>query len=528
MDPMRLPWLHRFGRRTFLETTALGVAGATLVGCDDSPAPGPVTELDHPLIIGSGFGGSITAHRLAQAGIASTVLERGRRWVLTEARDTFCSLREPDERAGWFATQSPIGISSRIRPYAGVVEQFEGDNIDAIIGAGVGGGSLVYAGMMVQPPRDLFVSAFPAEVSYDDMVSTWYPRVAEMISMSHVPDDVFANDAYAATRLFLQHADAAGINTELNYLAIDWDIIRQELSGELPRESTAGDYVYGVNNGAKGQADRTYLAAAEATGLCTVRPLHQVKAIAPDPAGGYFVDAEEIDERGTVLSTTRFRAPTLFLCAGAIHSTRLLVEARARGDMPMLSSDVGEGWGHNGQHIFMRNDLGVSVPDNQGGPPTAVIRDWDNPIAPCTVEHGAAAFGYDCGCMICPSSSLVDGFGSLSWNAETQTTELRWDPANGATGIAAAENVGDRLNAATAGVNAPLIGRTRLSTFHPLGGVVLARATDGFGRVDGYPGLYVQDGSLMPGITPTANPAWTISAIVERNLATILPEDLGA
>ena len=175
----------------------------------------------------------------------------------------------------------------------------------------------------------------------------------------------------------------------------------------------------------------------------------------------------------------------------------------------------------------MRSSLGVSVPANQGGPPTAVIRDLDNPIAPCTIEHGAAAFGYDCGCMILPSSSLNDGTGSLSWNAAEARTELRWDPANGASGIAASEAVGARLNAATAGVNAPLIGRTRNSTFHPLGGVVLGRATDAFGRVDGYPGLYVQDGALMPGITPTANPAWTISAIVERNLATILPEDFG-
>ncbi len=523
---MRIPWLHRFGRRSFLGTTAAGLAGVALIGCEETPPAAPVTELDHPLILGSGFGGSITAHRLAQAGIRSTVLERGRRWVLTPERDTFCSLREPDERAAWFSTQTHIGISSRVRRYAGVVEQFEGDHIDAVIGAGVGGGSLVYAGMMVQPPRDLFEAVFPSQVSYDEMLSTWYPRVSEMMPSRHVPDDVLMHDAYAATRLFLQHAETAGINTELNYLAVDWDIVRMELSGELPAENTAGDYVYGVNNGAKVQADRTYLAAAEATGLCAVRPLHQVLSIAPDPAGGYLVDVEEIDEWGEVLATPRFRAPVLFLCAGSIHSTRLLVEARARGDLPMLSSEVGEGWGQNGQHIYMRNDLGVSVPPFQGGPPTAVIRDWDNPIAPVTIEHGAAAFGYDCGCMILPSSSVIDGTGSLTWNAETGRTELRWDPSNGATAVAAAEDVGTRLNAATGGTLAPLIGRTRNSTFHPLGGVVLARATDGFGRVDGYPGLYVQDGALMPGITPTANPAWTISAIVERNLATIIPEDL--
>src|SRR5690606_7806259 len=147
------------------------------------------------------------------------------------------------------------------------------------------------------------------------------------------------------------------------------------------------------NSGAKRQLDRTYLALAEQTGTVEVRPLHQVTSIGADPSGGYRVDCERIDEDGLVLERLTFRAPALFLAAGSIHSSRLLVEARARGDLPALSADVGEGWGHNGQHIYMRSHLGVSVGEFQGGPPTAVIRDFDNPIAPVTVEHGAAAFG---------------------------------------------------------------------------------------------------------------------------------------
>src|SRR5690606_31458655 len=133
--------------------------------------------------------------------------------------------------------------------------------------------------------------------------------------------------------------------------------------------------------------------------------LHAVSAIAEDPDGGYRVTCERIDEQGAVLERVRYRTPALFLAAGSIHSTRLLVEARARGDLSALDAAVGEGWGHNGQHIHMRTDLDETVGEYQGGPPTAVIRDLDNPVAPVTVEHGAAAFGYECGCMICPSSS---------------------------------------------------------------------------------------------------------------------------
>lgn len=518
---MTLPWLHRFGRRSFLERTAIATAGLSCFGC----AEGPVTVLPHPIVVGSGFGGAVAALRLAESGIATSVLERGRRWDITPAGDTFTSLRDPDERAGWLTTQSPIGLSTRIRRYTGLVERFEGEGIDAVIGAGVGGGSLAYAGLMVQPPRDLFESVLGAEVSYDEMIAEWYPKVLAELPASTVPSDVLAAEPYRATRLFMEHAEAAGLAPEHNLLAIDWDLVRAELAGDLPAEVTAGDYVYGLNSGAKRSVDRSYLARAEETGLVDVLPLHQVVAIAADASGGYRVECERIDERGEAIERLVFRTPALFLAAGSVHSTRLLVEARAHGRMPMLESAVGEGWGHNGQHIHMRSQLGVDVGPYQGGPPTALVRSFDNPIAPVTVELGAAPFGYECGCMICPSSSVVDGLGAIAWDAQQGRSVLRWDEASGATAVAAGEWVTARMNDATAGILAPLPGASRRATFHPLGGVAMGRAADDRGRVRGYAGLYVVDGSLIPGSTPTANPAWTIAALAERNIAAIIAED---
>ncbi len=524
MAARELPWLARFGRRSFVRASALAL-GATWIGCGTDD--GPITVLSHPLVIGSGFGGSVAALRLAEAGIPVTLLERGRRWEITPEGDTFASMRAPDERCGWLANATPIGLSTRIGRYAGVAERFQGENIDAVLGAGVGGGSLVYAGMMVQPPRDLFASVFPAEVSYDEMLARWYPAVEAELPSSPVPEDVFAAEPYRATRLFVQHAEAAGLNVEHNRLAIDWDLVRAELSGELLPEATAGDYIYGLNSGAKGSLDRSYLARAEATGLVEIRPLHQVTEIAVDPSGGYRVRCERIDERGEVIERLTFRAPALFLAAGSIHTTRLLVEARARGDLSALDASVGSHWGHNGQHIHMRSDIGAEVGPYQGGPPTAVVRDFDNPVAPVTVEHGAAAFGYECGCMICPSSSLNDGLGGLEWDASEGRTVLRWDSANGETAVRAGEWVTAQMNAQTGGRLGPLPGSSRRATFHPLGGVVMGRAADVFGRVHGYRGLYVVDGALIGGSTPTANPAWTIAANAERCMATLIAEDLG-
>jgi cholesterol oxidase len=60
--------------------------------------------------------------------------------------------------------------------------------------------------------------------------------------------------------------------------------------------------------------------------------------------------------------------------------------------------------------------------------------------------------------------------------------------------------------------------------YHPPGGCVLGRATDAYGRVRGYDGLYVTDGSLVPG-SLGVNPFVTLTALAERNLARVLAED---
>ena len=65
------------------------------------------------------------------------------------------------------------------------------------------------------------------------------------------------------------------------------------------------------------------------------------------------------------------------------------------------------------------------------------------------------------------------------------------------------------------------------ATFHPLGGAVIGKVCDGWGRVLGQEGLYVNDGALIPGSTACANPSLTIAALAERNIRQILRKDLG-
>jgi cholesterol oxidase len=525
---------HGMSRRSFFAVASWVGGGSVATGglaLSQWGCGGPtdrVVELDHTLVVGSGFGGSISAHRLTEAGQRVTLLERGRRWDVTEARDTFCSLRHPDRRAAWLSHRTHIGLRSPIDRYIGMVEEFQGENIDVAIGAGVGGGSLAYAGMMVQPPQDLFERIFPAALSYAEMNATWYPRVQSVMPMRQIPDALFEHENYTASRIFVDHAMRAGLTPERNLSAIDWDLIEAELRGEQPSEGSVGDYIYGLNSGAKGSVDRSYLRLAEQTGLCDVRTQHQVAAIGMYPDGSYRLDVEIIDEEGVVLERVVFHAPRVILSAGSIHSTRLLVEAKGRGWMPDLPAMLGTGWGNNGQHIHMRGGLDEDVGTVQGGPPCVVIRDLSNPIAPITIEHGAAAFGYDCHCLINPSSAMIDGTGQMVWDQAEQKVRLEWTTAMNQAADMAALEVGERLTTAAGGTVQVLPGgRTRPQTFHPLGGVPMGVAADTFGRVNGHRGLYVIDGALIPGCTPTSNPAWTIAAIAERALDTIVREDLG-
>lgn len=520
------PLLAAIGRRRFLHTTGVGVAGLWLGACG-GPTP-TVIEESGVLIIGSGFGGSIAALRLAQAGIPSLVIERGRRWEITPEGNTFCSLRRPDQRAAWLSDRTHVGlIRAGLRPYTGLIERIDANDLAIMTAAAIGGGSLVYGGIFMRSPRAIFHRALPELVSYDDMESTWYPKVLSVMPASPIPDDVLASDAYVGMRVFLDHAERAGLEPFRVDNAVDWDLVRAELRGEIPAEASVGDYIYGLNSGAKISLDRTYLAQAEATGLCQVRPLHQVRRIGRDPDGRYFAEVERIDEHGEVLEHLKVRAPAMVLGAGSTGTTRLLLRARAEAALPMLSDEVGRGWGNNGQSLTIRGGFTEETGAWQGGPACIFVHDLENPIGPVTIEHAPAAFGSECHCMIQPSSGVCDTLATSSWDRETDRIVIDWHPEYSTTARAAAADTIARLNAASGGEVQEHIGVTNTSTFHPLGGCVIGRATDGYGRAHNYPGLYVLDGSLVPGSTPGANPCFTIAAIVERCIDTILREDFG-
>lgn len=532
-----------YSRRRFLQNGALFSAGlmTSLVSARRTSAQDQPVEA---LVIGSGFGGAVAALRLGQAGINTLIIERGRRWPITSAQNTFATYRNPDGRAAWLSPKTVID-EVPIDVYTGVLERLDENGISVYSGAGVGGGSLVYNGVTYQPPRELFYQVFPREIDYDELDSVYYPRVHSIIKPEQIPQDILATNYYLSTRLFLQQAAGAALPSRLLDIAIDWDIVRQEINGTKVPSAIIGENWYGLNSGARKSLDRNYLTQAEQTGHVEIMPLHIVTQISEVPGYGYRVACNQINESGQIIATKTITCRYLFLAAGSMGTSTLLVKAKATGTLPRLNDYIGLDWGTCGDTSGIR--LGLPQPTNpgQGGPASAVIQYFDNPLGPISIEI-LPIWNAPEGTLTCLGLGIPSVRGRFNYDSTTGLVRLNWPDGNNSRDqklLKAAEfayRLIDRKNATSTSQpetnmtlgsypwrkNKVTVEVINTNTFHPVGGAVLGKACDLYGRVIGYKGLYVVDGALIPGSTACANPSFTIAALAERCMERILAEDI--
>src|SRR3982751_3317 len=263
-------------RRGFIRSSAAGLGLIATKASAHVISSEPVEAL----VIGSGFGGAIAALRLAQAGIRAVVLERGRRWRITPAQDTFCTFQKPDGRSSWLSNIATGLDPVPIDVYTGVLELINGNGIVLRNGAGVGGGSLAFNAIMLQPTRELFNRVFPRAIDYDEMDQVYFPRVRSILKTAVIPEDVLQTSYYKSTRVNLKQAENANFTTRPVEYCIDFSIVRGEIEGRYVRSAIDGQSWFGLNSGAKNSVDRNYLALAECTGRVEVLPLHVVTDIA--------------------------------------------------------------------------------------------------------------------------------------------------------------------------------------------------------------------------------------------------------
>jgi cholesterol oxidase len=533
------------GRRRFLQNAAVFSTGlmASLANARISRANDQAVEA---LVIGSGFGGAVAALRLAQAGINTVILERGRRWRIEDptTNSTFATFRNPDGRSAWLSPTTYDG--KLVEVYAGILELKVANGISILAGSGVGGGSLVYNAVTYQPPRALFYRVLPPDINYDDMDKIYYPRVRQMQNAQPIPQDILNTSYYSGTRVFLKRAEVAGIPTKLVDIAADWNTIREEINGTKVPAAIIGEHWYGINSGAKNSVDRNYLVQAEQTGKVEILPLHIATTIEEVPGHGYRVSCTEIYDNGTVKATKTITCRYLFLAAGSIGTSELLVKAKATGTLPKLNNHIGQDWGGNGDTLSTSSGLPQPTNPGQGGPATAVIQFFDNPISPISLINFPIWDAPE-GTITSLGMALPSVKGRFNYDASTGTVKLTW-PENAnrtkdpkvleATKFAYkyidVRNTVGNYKPTTETVFGSMPPRWKRSTVdinetttaHPLGGAVLGKACDLYGRVLGYQGLYVVDGAMISGSTGCTNPALTIAALAERNMEHILKYDI--
>ena len=514
---------------------AMDAVDETPIVQDAGPGDGGVV-MARVVIIGSGFGGAVAAHRLAEAGIDTIVLERGKRWPIRPGTwNTFARLLLPDRRSTWMREQTvlPFGPVFTISKYAGVLERVDGNGINLYHGAGVGGGSLVYGGMLLTPREASFNHVFPSGISYTEMANTYFPRARTMLRATHCPDDVLALPEFTSEHVFRAQAERAGVGWEAVDVGVDWDIVRGEATGMYPRSALNGEVIYGNNNGSKISLDQTYLKAAEDSGHCQILPQHLVRDITKAESGKYVAMVDEIDEFGRVVATKSFVCDYLFVSAGCNGTNNLFVKAKAKGLLPLLDNNVGKNFGNNGNAMFMRWGLNESTGVGQASFAGQAIADFNNPVSPALVEHAQFPSGTECNCLLQLGMCLDTGSGEFTYDAANDKAVINWPPGSADVPTMAMQNLADRLNTANGGTlsGSALNGQLRIDgiltgfTYHPLGGMTIGTATDLYGRVNNYQKLYVLDGSLMPRSAGGVNPALTITALAERCIERIIADD---
>src|SRR4051794_22104385 len=277
-------------RRLFIAGTGSILAGAALAGRAAAAAPrtAGATIADAArvpaLVIGSGYGGQVTALRLARAGVDVQMVEMGMAWD-TPGSDgkIFANTTSPDQRSYWLRTKTkqPLSnflgfpIDKDIPRYTGILDAEEMGQIIVYQGRGVGGGSLVNGGMAVTPKRENFGAILPT-VNADEMYGTYYPRANSGLGVGLVRSDWFETaECYQYARVGRKQAQRSGFPFVFVPDVYDWNYMEQEQANTVPRSALAGEILYGNNYGKK-SLQKTYLPLIKATGRVTISPLHRV------------------------------------------------------------------------------------------------------------------------------------------------------------------------------------------------------------------------------------------------------------
>jgi cholesterol oxidase len=529
------------------------------------------------VIVGSGFGGSVSALRLTEKGYRVRVLERGKRFRDEDFARTNWNVR----KALWAPALRCFGIL-QISPFRDVF---------VLHGAGVGGGSLGYANVLMAPGDEMFrAPAWRHLADWKSLLDPHYDTARRMLGVAVNPRTWPADILLKEIAAELGTADTWQSTPVGTFFGVPdeegEEVPDPYFGGEGPARAGCihcGGCMVGCRYNAKNTLVKNYLYLAEKWGA-EVEAEAEVRDIVPLPAGQKDGARYEVVYRSASAllfkGERRVRTRNVIAAAGALGTLRLLFRCRdVTGSLPDVSPRLGDLVRTNNESL-----LGVIARDDtadysQGIAITSIVHaDPITTIEPVRYSAGSSM-------MRLLTGPIIDGGSGLSrlarsvWEIisrpadfarthfrarwaqrttiilamQTDDTKLRFrfgrslftlfqrglvshpDPESGhPSAIEISRKVTRRIAEKIGGIPAGSINESLLGipmTAHILGGCPFGQsASDGVVGLDcqvhNYPGLYAIDGSIVPA-NPGVNPSLTITALAEYAMS-LVPDKPGA
>jgi cholesterol oxidase len=516
------------------------------------------------LIIGSGFGGSVSALRLTEKGYKVGVIEAGARFRDEDFAKTSFELRK-------FLYRPEIGCYG--------IQRIDAVRDSLILaGAGVGGGSLVYANTLYEPLEAFYRDRQWADITdWKSELAPYYDQAKRMLGVVENPvrtpsDDVMESVAKEMGVEDTFHPTPVGVffggpGQDEGELVPD-----PYFGGAGPARNACrlcGDCMTGCKYNSKNTLVKNYLHLAEAQGA-TVLPLTTVNRVRPLEGGGYEVTVKFTKAKRTTAKVTRtLTADQVIFAAAAIGTQKLLHKMKAQGHLPELSDRLGYLSRTNSESILGAIAPDASVDYSYGVAITSSFHpDEDTHVEPVRYGKGSNV-------MALIQTVLTDGDGpSARWQAwlrelwaqKAQVLDLydlkhwsertvvalvmqtldnsittyakripgtkKWRLTSkqghgtpNPTWIPVANKVVRMMADSMGGVAGGSIGEpfNMPMTAHFIGGCTIGRSSedgvvDAYQRVFNYPGMHIADGSAISA-NLGVNPSLTITAQAERAMS---------
>ncbi len=511
------------------------------------------------IIVGSGFGGSVAALRLSEKGYRVAVVEQGRRVHTADLERANRSLRH----LFWMPS---LGMK-------GIFYQRFFRHVTIVGGVGVGGGSLVYAAVLLEPPAKFFSDPAWSKLGIDWQVELrpHYERAARMLGRQTCPSFHEQDHALQST------AEALGAGATFGPAPLgiyfgqpSVEVEDPYFEGKGPRRTgcrLCGACLAGCQHGAKNTLDQNYLYLAERLGA-VILPERKATLIRPLPGGGYQLETRNpfTGQRYPAL-----QAKMLVLAAGVLGTLELLLRCRDQfHTLPGLSPRLGKLVRTNSEAItgVLKRDHNADL--SRG--PAISSHFYPNDHTHITQNRLPPSYGF----MQLYAGPLVDGstpfqralktlaqfpahlarwLSAAPWKSwhrritlistmQQLDNQLSFELKRGLAGFRLQSISVNRGSAPTyipeanraaaefarqiGGIptNAVLESLLNMSvTAHILGGCPIGKdahsgVIDARHEVFGYPGMYIVDGAAVPA-NVGVNPSLTITALAERAMSLV-------